>query len=145
MAFARRKKKEQRQAERQAAREKRELRKAKQAEREAQAQAAQKQRGGRKKRSPKRQLVLAAILCVIVLMLLLSVYRLIKLQVEEGRMQSELTRLEEERDALEDEYRHVNEDSYVEQQARDLLHMIKEGEVLYMYHGEHGDTDREQQ
>ncbi|MCH3954121.1 MAG: septum formation initiator family protein [Eubacterium sp.] len=61
-----------------------------------------------------------------------SVHTVLQLQSEQNRLKSKNTQLKTKRSELQEELKSVNKDSYIEQQARTQLHMIKPGEVVYV-------------
>ncbi|MDO4553100.1 MAG: septum formation initiator family protein [Bacillota bacterium] len=95
----------------------------------------EKARSGSKKRrerSARRRLVLGLVFLAVAGLLVVSVYNLVKLTVEENRVEAELAVLQAEKEALEEELEQADRPEYIEQQAREQLDMIYPGEVLYI-------------
>ena len=86
----------------------------------------------KKKKNPRRVLVYAAIVLLFTGVIVWKAYDLHTLSVEQKEAQKQLEQLQEERDALQEELKTVEDPSYIEQKAREDLHMIKPGETLYI-------------
>lgn len=86
----------------------------------------------RSPRSAKRRLIFCAVFVLVAALVISSVYNLVKLKVEQDRVAGELEALRQEKAELEAELLRVDDPDYIEQQARELLHMIYPGEVLYL-------------
>jgi cell division protein FtsB len=56
----------------------------------------------------------------------------ISLKMEERELLQQQRELEARKAELEEELTQVDETDYIEQQAREQLHMIKPGEILYL-------------
>ncbi len=65
----------------------------------------------------------------------------LKLRAEKERVQKELDALNEKQKQLEAEYEEVESDEYVEQAARSELHMIRDGELLYIINVDEEEPD----
>lgn len=61
-----------------------------------------------------------------------SVHTVVRLQNEQDRLKAKNAQLKTQRSELQEELKSVNTDSYIVQQARTQLHMIKPGEVVYV-------------
>ena len=61
-----------------------------------------------------------------------SVFNVISLKMEEAHAKAELSALEAEKKALQEELSVVDSKEYIEQQAREQLRMIQPGETLYV-------------
>lgn len=61
-----------------------------------------------------------------------SIFNILALEKEKGKILDEQQRLLDKKTKLEIEWSQVNEPEYIEQQARDQLQMIRNGEVLYV-------------
>ncbi len=83
-------------------------------------------------RAARRRLLLIALALVIILLAGFSAYNIIELREEKVLAQEQLDALEEEKARLEDELEHVNSLEYIEQKARQDLHMIFPDEYLYI-------------
>ena len=68
--------------------------------------------------------------------------KLTKLQLEKKEAQKELEVLEQKVEQLEDELLELDSDEYVENAARSELHMIKDGEVMYIVDPGQEDTQK---
>ena len=73
-------------------------------------------------------LILAILLCASGA----SVHTVVKLQSEQAHLKAKNAQVKTKRAELQEELKSVNKDSYIEQQARTQLHMIKPGEVVYV-------------
>ncbi len=67
--------------------------------------------------------------------------RLTRLQIEKMQAQKELANLNMKLDQLGDELEALDSDEYVENSARSNLHMIKDGEVMYIVNPDLGKED----
>ncbi len=87
----------------------------------------------RKKKQLKRKL-LTYLLIIVFLALTLgySTYKIITLRVEKSNLNEEKTKLEQQRDELKAEKKDVKSSDYIEKEAREQLHLILPGEILYM-------------
>lgn len=86
----------------------------------------------KKKKSLRRILVYAAVVLLFAGIIGWKVYDLCALSAEQKEAQKQLEELKEERDALQEELKTVEDPAYIEQKAREDLHMIKPGETLYV-------------
>lgn len=59
-------------------------------------------------------------------------YSVFQVESEQERVEAEKAALMAEKARLEEELRHVTDPSYIEQQARTELRMIRPGEILYV-------------
>jgi Septum formation initiator. len=59
--------------------------------------------------------------------------KLIDLSVEKSKAIDILEQKQIEKESLEKEFAMVNDPEYIEAQARDRFHMLKEGEILYVF------------
>ncbi|MBE6032774.1 MAG: septum formation initiator family protein [Clostridiales bacterium] len=83
-------------------------------------------------RAARRRFLLVALAVVIVLLAAFSAHNIFELREDQREAQQMLKDLEEERDRLQDELNHVSSPEYVEQKAREDLHMIYPDEYLYI-------------
>ena len=90
-------------------------------------------------RTLQRRLIYALILVVVVAIIGTTGYQIIKLQGEAEAASARLKALEEEKAALEDELKKISDPEYIEQKARDELHMILPGETQYIIKEENGE------
>ena len=71
-----------------------------------------------------------------VVVAIISVYSFVllgKTRAENLGYAEEIQRLENEKKSLESEIEYVQSDAYVDEQARENLGMVKEGEIIYNY------------
>lgn len=61
-----------------------------------------------------------------------SVYNVVTLRIEREQAEAAKVALEKERAKLQKEYSLVDSDEYIEEKAREDLHMIRPGEVIYV-------------
>jgi len=93
------------------------------------------------KKFSKRSLAYLGILAIIVILLIVSVSRLVSLKQQEAQAQATLDEMNNEKGELQTLLESASSDEYIEQQARDLLKMIKPGEIFYVLpEGEHAAT-----
>ncbi|MDY2959861.1 MAG: cell division protein FtsL [Hornefia sp.] len=78
------------------------------------------------------RLIVVAIVVILVGVTSFSVKKIVNLKMEQNQLKSEQTSLKEKKEKLEDELKHIDSESYIEEQARKQLNMIKPGEILYM-------------
>ena len=83
-------------------------------------------------RAARRRGLLVLLAVVILLLAAFSVHNILELWEEKKLAQEQLAALEEERDRLKDELDQVASPEYVEQKAREDLHMIYPDEYLYI-------------
>ena len=96
----------------------------------------------RRKQQIKRRLtVFLAVAAFLLLTVGFSFYKIVSLKVEESKLQQEQEELKAERDALQQEMKDVKSPEYIEKQAREQLHLLLPGEILYMLPGEDDNTD----
>lgn len=93
-----------------------------------------------KQRKRKRSINIGRVaLTVLVIGLLVAIglviRNIISLSLEKRDLEKQNEELTEKRDDLTTELQNVNDQDYIEEQARKLLHMIKPGEVLYIISG----------
>lgn len=81
----------------------------------------------------KRKVVVYLIIFAVLLFLVgKSVFNIVKVNLEEKELKKESATLKEEQEELEEELTLVNDPEYIEQQARDQLHLVLPGEILYV-------------
>ena len=96
----------------------------------------------RRKQQIKRRLTVFLVVAAFLLLTVgFSFYKIVSLKVEESKLQQEQEELKEERDALQQEMKDVKSPEYIEKQAREQLHLLLPGEILYMLPGEDDNTD----
>lgn len=96
----------------------------------------------RRKQQIKRRLTVFLVVAAFLLLTVgFSFYKIVSLKVEESKLQQEQEELKEERDALQQEMKDVKSPEYIEKQAREQLHLLLPGEILYMLPEEDDNTD----
>lgn len=96
----------------------------------------------RRKQQIKRKLTVYLVVAAFLLLTVgFSSYKIISLKIEENRLQQEKEELMEERDALQEETKDVQSKEYIEKQAREQLHLLLPGEILYMLPGKSDSND----
>ncbi len=86
----------------------------------------------RMKRTRKARLIYSAIIITMIAFVCIAVLSVMSLRVEEQRIMAEREALLSKKERLEYELHQIDSLEYVEQQARQLLKMIKPGEILYI-------------
>lgn len=90
----------------------------------------------KKKRSSarrrRRRLIYLAVAAVALVAVFFTARNVITLKLEERELLQEQRELEARKEELQEELTRVDEQDYIEQQAREQLHMIKPGEILYL-------------
>jgi|GEM_PF-1722053 len=80
----------------------------------------------------RRRLIYFAVFAVALVVIFFTVQNVISLKMEERELLQQQRELEARKAELEEELTQVDETDYIEQQAREQLHMIKPGEILYL-------------
>ena len=83
-------------------------------------------------RRRRRRLIYFAAVTAILLLVFFTARNIVGLKMEERELLQEQRDLEARKAELEEELTRVDETDYIEQQARQQLHMIKPGEILYL-------------
>jgi len=83
-------------------------------------------------RNARRRFLCAAIFIGITVLAGILIFDLLSVMAQEKEVLAEKEALTEEKERLENELLQVTTDEYIEQQARDELRMIKQGETLYI-------------
>lgn len=86
----------------------------------------------RTSRVAKRRLIYTTIILIIIVVSGVSALNVYNLMQEEESVKKEHAELLKEKEKLEYELEQINSLEYIEQQARQLLRMIKPGEILYV-------------
>lgn len=94
-------------------------------------------------RKRRRRLIYLAVVTAALLLVFFTVQNIIGLKMEERELLQEQRELETRKAELEEELTRVDETDYIEQQAREQLHMIKPGEILYLLPEHEEKTDKE--
>ena len=104
---------------------------------------AQSNTGARRKRRRKKinlsRMLLACIILILVLVFGISAKTVVDLHMEKSRLQKENARLLKEKAQMEKELERVNDLTYIEEQARKQLNMVKPGEIVYITDDEEED------
>lgn len=100
---------------------------------------------GNKKKYKKNYLRLGLTILVVFLIGILgmSLKNVISLHVEQNQLKDANKELKSEKSSLETELKNVNDKSYIEEQARIQLRLIKPGEILYILKDDEGSKDKE--
>ncbi len=86
------------------------------------------------RRSRMRRRALIALLVVAIIgVVVFSVWSIVSLKKEQQDMRDQLEALEKEKAQLEKELSQINDPANLEEQARDQLRLIKDGEYLYIF------------
>ncbi len=80
----------------------------------------------------RRRLVYWAIVILILVTVGFTVQHLLELRAEQQALIAEQQELEQRKEDLTKELKRVNDPDYIEQKAREQLHLIKPGEILYI-------------
>lgn len=83
-------------------------------------------------KSKKGKAFYAVIFLVIITVIGMSAYNMITLKMQEADLKAEQAQLMKKKERLEYDLSQMNSAEYVEQQARQMLKMIKPGEILYI-------------
>lgn len=83
-------------------------------------------------RFDKTRLLISLILLAFLVTFGVSVKNIVDLKIEQAELRKENSQLLKEKIKLNNELKHINDDNYIEEQARNQLNMIKPGEILYL-------------
>ncbi|MEE0772784.1 MAG: septum formation initiator family protein [Anaerovoracaceae bacterium] len=81
----------------------------------------------------RRRILIAIIVVAIVGAIGFSIFNIISLKREQSQMREQQEALEKEKAQMEKELSEINDPENLENQARDQLRLIKEGEYLYIF------------
>ena len=95
----------------------------------------------RRRRINKTHFVLFIVIFVLLAGIGISVKNVLDLRSEQAELALENESLKRQKDALENELANVNEDDYIEDQARKQLRLLDPGELVFIF--EDGDTPKE--
>jgi cell division protein FtsB len=87
-----------------------------------------------------RRLIFLGVIAVILAVVLYSGFTVYNLKAEEKAAKEQLEEKKSEKERVERELSVVTNPEYVENQARELLRMIKAGEMLYVFESEEEDS-----
>jgi cell division protein FtsB len=93
----------------------------------------QKEKASRPKMSRTKKAVVFGILIIAVLIFISSGYRIIDLNLDKDVYEQRYEEKLAEKARLEKELSLVDDIDYIGQQARDRFHMLRDGEILYVY------------
>ena len=99
-------------------------------------------RGRRRKRRVRIngfRLIISVIIIMLLIVFALSIHNVIKLKKEQGELIRQNEALQQKKAQLEEELASVNDKSYIEEQARKRLKLIKPGEILYILDDENAE------
>ncbi|MDR0887044.1 MAG: septum formation initiator family protein [Clostridiales Family XIII bacterium] len=80
----------------------------------------------------RRAMIVCAIIIAVVL-LALSGTKIVRLMLERSATEEDVKGLESEKKELELEFKHIDDKEFFEQEARERLRMIRNGETLYLF------------
>ncbi len=86
----------------------------------------------RKIKLNKIRVILLVLLLMMIFVIGSSVKEIIVLQMENTKLVEEKKKLKKEKKKLEETLKEINDDEYIEEQARKQLKLIKPGEHLYI-------------
>ena len=84
------------------------------------------------KRKKHRKIIYIAFVLAAFAFMLYSGVRLMNLEAKKQQAQQELEKLQAKEEELNAELRELDSEDYIEQEARSELHMIKDGEIVYV-------------
>ena len=73
-----------------------------------------------------------AVVIILAFVVGMSVKNVLELSLEQHQLKQENAELKEKKAALEKEFENINDKSYIEEQARKQLNMVKPGEIVYI-------------
>jgi len=80
----------------------------------------------------KRSTIYVIIFLIFGIFFIRTVWNIVSVKIEYANVSTKNEQLKEQKDRLEEQLANVESDEYVEQQARDILKMIKPGETMYI-------------
>ena len=83
-------------------------------------------------RKKRRKIIYIALVLAAFAFMLYSGVRLMNLETKKQQAQEELEKLQAKEEELNAELRELDSEEYIEQEARSELHMIKDGEIVYV-------------
>ena len=89
------------------------------------------------------RMALTVIVTVLIAVVGVSVKNIFSLRMEQKELQAANSQLTAEKASLKDELKNVNDEEYIEEQARIQLKLIKPGEVLYILNENQDSSDGE--
>ena len=91
------------------------------------------EKAGRPNMSGAKKFAVCGILIVAVLVFIFNGYRIIDLNLNKAVYEKEYEEKLAEKSRLEKQLSLVDDPEYIEQQARNRFHMLREGEILYIF------------
>ena len=91
------------------------------------------ERASRPKMSSGKKLAVGGVLLIAVLVFMLNGYRIVDLNLNKAVYEKEYEEKLAEKVRLEKELSLIDDPEYIEQQARNRFHMLREGEILYVF------------
>ena len=91
------------------------------------------EKASRPKMSGSKKIAVCGALIIAVLVFILNGYRIIDLNLNKAIYEKEYEEKLAEKARLEKELSLVDDPEYIEQQARNRFHMLREGEILYVF------------
>ena len=73
-----------------------------------------------------------AVIIILTVVVGMSIKSVLELSIEQHELKKENADLKEQKAALEREFQNINDKSYIEEQARKQLNMVKPGEIVYI-------------
>lgn len=99
---------------------------------EGNSKAVKKKSGKKSKASKKRRLIIWGIMLVVIASVGFSAVKIIQLKHEKDMLLDQQQELLETKEDMTEELEHINTSSYIEQQVRKELKMIKDSEILFI-------------
>lgn len=90
-----------------------------------------KKRHSRKRR--RRRLIYLTVFLLFAVTVGFAVRNIVVLKLEQNELRAKQEELQQEKKDLEQELSRVGDQDYIEQQARKQLHMVKPGEIMYVF------------
>ena len=84
------------------------------------------------RRARRRRRIYVAVFVLFFTIISLSAHHIVSLKMEQRELLNEQQALEDRKEELTEELKRVDDPEYIEQQAREQLHLIKPGEILYL-------------
>ena len=92
-----------------------------------------REKASRPKMSRAKKIAVCGIVAFAILVFITSGYRIIDLNLNKGVYEQRYEEKLAEKARLETELSLIDDPEYIEQQARDRFHMLRDGEVLYVF------------
>lgn len=93
----------------------------------------------------KGRILLTAIVLILIVVVGVSVKNIFDLRAEQKALKTDNERLIAEKAQLKDELKNVNDEDYIEEQARIQLKLIKPGEILYILDEDSGNKKKDKE